>query len=128
MEPPDPGGTASPEVGQYVTIESSMDTDASVSSIKTSRKRIRPSRMCKHCNKKRRKHGRINKEHDCACSQADDTWEKCQVRLDRLPPTCKNCSASANGERNDLSHNAFSSECPERTKWDAIARSRISYC
>ncbi|XP_048484022.1 uncharacterized protein LOC125490052 [Plutella xylostella] len=72
----------------------------------------------------------ICRETEDLCSHCGGkhTWEKCQVRLDRLPPTCKNCSASANGERNDLSHNAFSSECPERTKWDAIARSRISYC
>lgn len=87
MEPPDPGGTASPEVGQYVTIESSMDTDASVSSIKTSRKRIRPSRMCKHCNKKRRKHGRINKEHDCACSQADAIVEPSTQSAPQIVPT-----------------------------------------
>lgn len=40
-------------------------------------------------------------------------------------PTCINC-VHAKVERSD--HNAFSSECPIRRRWDALARASVAYC
>lgn len=54
-------------------------------------------------------------------------WEKCPSRTEGKPPTCRNCS-KAHGESSDIAHNAFSDQCREKQKWDAIARSRITYC
>lgn len=75
MDPPDdPGGTLPPEVGHYITVsnnDTSVDTDGSVSTTSTKRKRVstRPI-ICKHCNKKRRKSG--GKRHnDCSCGEVE---------------------------------------------------------
>ncbi|XP_072948187.1 uncharacterized protein [Epargyreus clarus] len=70
----------------------------------------------------------VCKEKDQACSYCGEThtWEKCPSRLKQKPPACVNCRR-ATGKSNET-HQAFSDECPERRKWDAIARSRISYC
>lgn len=75
-DPEDPGGTA-PDIGYAVTIDNmtsntdvSIDTDCSIISIDGSVKRRKiSSRICKHCNKRRRKHGekKLNDVH-CHCS------------------------------------------------------------
>lgn len=61
------------------------------------------------------------------CSHCGDphTWQKCPARAERRPPTCRNCVTA---KMPDCAHNAFNSQCPERQKWDSIARSRVSYC
>lgn len=80
-EPPDPGGTV-PPAGAFVTIcsnESGMDTDCSVS--KRHLKRTRSYKICKQCNKRKRKHG-SESGHDCGCS------EESHVALSpKIPPT-----------------------------------------
>lgn len=70
-EPPDPGGSVPPAVN-FVTIEgdeSGMDTDISVSSITKSRKRSYSQKICKQCNKKKRKHLGNQKDIGCACKE-----------------------------------------------------------
>ncbi|XP_050563644.1 uncharacterized protein LOC126913017 [Spodoptera frugiperda] len=67
------------------------------------------------------------KEHLCSHCGDPHTWEKCPNRLSNKPPTCRNC-LRAQGVGPETTHNAFSEVCRERQKWDAIARSRISYC
>lgn len=59
--------------------------------------------------------------HCCGPHMRDD----CPSRAE--PPTCVNC-ARAKYTGGALAHAAFSGECPERQKWDAIARSRVAYC
>lgn len=71
-DPPDPGGGNPQDVASYVTVESSMDTDTSVSK---SRKRIKLNKICKNCHKKKRRnhHGAPLKETDCSCIGACDS-------------------------------------------------------
>lgn len=49
----------------------------------------------------------------------------CADRLAGAPPSCRNCSKA---ELARVEHNAFSGDCPVRKRWDAIARSAVSYC
>lgn len=81
MDPPvDPGGTFPPytNVANFVTIsnveESSMDTDCSVGSSQDKsgpkRKRVSERKVCRHCNKKRKKGG-SKTEKDCQCVLAE---------------------------------------------------------
>lgn len=71
-EPPDPGGTIPPAIN-FVTIEcdeSGMDTDNSVNSIKSSsRKRSHCHKICKQCNKKKRKNLGNQKDKGCSCME-----------------------------------------------------------
>lgn len=69
----------------------------------------------------------ICKEKDDLCSHCGEAhlWEKCAIRIEGKPPNCKNCQ-EAHGE--SRAHNAFNGLCPERQRWDAIARSRVAYC
>lgn len=88
-EPPDPGDTV-PQVSHYITVdnnqlhcESSMDTDVSsvnnvstVNNTKPLRKRTNALiRICKHCNKKRRRQGKTNKDTDCSCINDDNNCD-----------------------------------------------------
>lgn len=41
------------------------------------------------------------------------------------PPSCRNCHQA---KLDDIQHNAFSTDCITRRKWDKIARSSVSYC
>lgn len=50
---------------------------------------------------------------------------ECADWLAKATPNCVNC-VKARMDRND--HSAFSSECPVRRRWEAIARSAVSYC
>lgn len=65
-----------------------------------------PLEVCSHC-------GGPHMKADCA------DW------LAEAPPSCCNCRR-AKIERVD--HNAFSTDCPVRRKWEALARSTIAYC
>lgn len=69
---------------------------------------------------------RENKDFCCYCS-GTHTGRDCPVRANSGPPTCINC-VRAKREKADLAHVAFRETCPERQRWDFIARSRISYC
>lgn len=68
-EPPDPGGFVPPACN-YVTIqsnnESGMETDGSTSSRTLKRSRTH-TRVCKHCNKRRKHHGSEGRSSDCNC-------------------------------------------------------------
>lgn len=59
------------------------------------------------------------------CGEAH-SWEKCRQRQEDSPPCCKNCIRAQT--TTPKTHTAYSDDCPERQKWDAIARSRVSYC
>lgn len=90
MEPPDPGGTSP---AYFVTIsnsvsenESSMDTDGSVNKI--SRKRSR--KICKLCNKKKRKHHNSSSDETiteigCHCRESDSSNEN-TAKITNLNP------------------------------------------
>ncbi|CAK1592794.1 unnamed protein product [Parnassius mnemosyne] len=50
---------------------------------------------------------------------------ECADWLSGEAPSCKNC-IKAKMDRND--HNAFSSDCPVRRRWETLARSTVAYC
>lgn len=50
---------------------------------------------------------------------------ECPDRLVGTVPVCKNCIRA---DIQQSGHNAFSSECPVRRKWDALARASVAYC
>lgn len=73
-------------------------------------------------------HGRrFCKEATEKCSHCGGPHLKtaCADWMAGAPPTCTNC-VHAKAERPD--HNAFSSECPIRRRWDALARASVAYC
>lgn len=65
-----------------------------------------PADLCSHC-------GGPHLRVDCAEMVAG------------IPPSCRNCCKA---KMENTAHNAFSRECPTRKKWDALARSTVSYC
>ncbi|KAG6446302.1 hypothetical protein O3G_MSEX004378 [Manduca sexta] len=73
-EPLDPGGDV-PQPSHFITIEtaSSLDTDCSVSNT-NKRKRIRLSKVCKICNKKKRKNAMAvdSGRTECRCEDSDE--------------------------------------------------------
>lgn len=77
-QPPDPGGTFVPPAGCYLTIpntqhEESLDTDCSTYSNKAAKRKIYSHSVCKHCNKKRRRHGK-SKVDDCKCEESTSSF------------------------------------------------------
>lgn len=50
---------------------------------------------------------------------------ECANWLADVPPSCSNCT---HAKLDRVDHNAFSSECPIRRKWEALARATIAYC
>lgn len=50
---------------------------------------------------------------------------ECENWTTQTTPTCCNCHRA---KMESTDHNAFSSDCPIRKKWDAIARSTVAYC
>lgn len=65
----------------------------------------------------------------CSYCGEQHSWEKCPNRKIGAQPMCKNClQAQPNMAIQAPAHTAFSFECPERQKWDTIARSRVAYC
>lgn len=99
-DPPDPGGGGLQDVGLNITVEdfessSAMDTeDGSVSRSNNSekkRKRVRANRqkVCKHCNKKRRKHHSStvsDKDKVNSCQCVDDILELENNNIDDKSP------------------------------------------
>ncbi|KAL4718899.1 hypothetical protein ACJJTC_018008, partial [Scirpophaga incertulas] len=49
---------------------------------------------------------------------------ECEQKQAGTTPKCVNCEAAKTG---DNAHNAFSTCCPIRRKWDSIARARVAY-
>ncbi|KAL4720429.1 hypothetical protein ACJJTC_000137 [Scirpophaga incertulas] len=49
---------------------------------------------------------------------------ECEAQKKGETPKCVNCTKANNS---DTSHNAFSSCCPIKQKWDSIARARVAY-
>lgn len=72
-----------------------------------------PRRMCS------------SKEVSCAHCGGAHMRADCPNRT--AMPSCTNC-VRANHAESASAHVAFSDDCPERRKWDAIARSRVAYC
>ncbi|KAL4715454.1 hypothetical protein ACJJTC_015357 [Scirpophaga incertulas] len=77
-DPPDPGGSI-PSVACNVTVmsqdESSADTDHTIvdwAIPSNSRKRSKTAKICKHCNKKKRKHKMAGKSEGCLCVDSDE--------------------------------------------------------
>lgn len=62
--------------------------------------------VCSHC-------GGPHMKVDCA------DW------LAEVPPSCCNCRRA---KLEGAEHNAFSTDCPVRRKWEALARSTVAYC
>lgn len=50
---------------------------------------------------------------------------QCAEWLANGVPTCRNC---AKAKLDKTEHNAFSSECPVRRRWDTLARTTVAYC
>lgn len=61
----------------------------------------------------------------CSHCGGDHTLRDCSGRAEGRPASCINC---VRAHREEQTHNAFSDECRERQRWDAMARSRITYC
>ncbi|KAL0809147.1 hypothetical protein ABMA28_011382 [Loxostege sticticalis] len=61
----------------------------------------------------------------CSHCAGPHLGSECADRQAGKPPTCVNCQ-SAKMDRAD--HNAFSSDCPVRRRWEALARSAVQYC
>ncbi|KAL4707827.1 hypothetical protein ACJJTC_001773 [Scirpophaga incertulas] len=120
-DPPDPGGSVlstdqflSPQVAYNVTLmsheESSVDTDQTVSTImdwsaSTNRKRSKCSKICKNCNKKKRKHKMAGKSDGCLCTESDDIISKKSnntITSDKqcAPSTLPSSESGALGENN----------------------------
>ncbi|CAK1578892.1 unnamed protein product [Parnassius mnemosyne] len=70
---------------------------------------------------------RICTETTDVCSHCGGPHLKteCADWLSGAIPECRNCN-KANHDRKD--HNAFSSDCPVRRKWEVLARSTVAYC
>jgi hypothetical protein len=73
-------------------------------------------------------HGRrLCKEPADLCSHCSGPHLRadCPERLAGEPPVCKNCTAV---KIKKCDHNAFSSECTVRRRWDGLARESVAYC
>lgn len=62
-----------------------------------------------------------------ACSHCGGSHLRanCEEWLAGAIPSCRNC-VRAKMDRRD--HNAFSTDCPVRRKWESLARSAVAYC
>lgn len=73
-------------------------------------------------------HGkRFCKETADLCSHCGGPHLKteCADWFASVPPSCHNCTKA---KMDQVDHNAFSSDCPIRRKWDRLARSAVAYC
>ncbi|CAH2085314.1 unnamed protein product [Euphydryas editha] len=70
---------------------------------------------------------RFCKEPADGCSHCGGLHHKaeCAEWVAGVPPTCRNCKKA---KLESFEHNAFSSSCPVRKRWDELARSAVSYC
>lgn len=86
-EPPDPGG-ANLQVGYNVVVDSDMDTDASSSFSISDRKRVlKGQKICKMCNKKRKKNNGGGYECDCTVQNISVIPDKQEINVgkDKAP-------------------------------------------
>lgn len=66
----DPSGGSGLPVGYNVVIDdSSMDTEGSIPM--SDRKRVKPRKICRHCNKNVGRDGKPVSLHYCQCSESD---------------------------------------------------------
>lgn len=65
----------------------------------------------------------------CSYCGKSHKWEDCLSRKQGKPPTCINCANNTKeqGPQPEAEHQAHSTECPTRHKWDNIARAKITY-
>lgn len=70
---------------------------------------------------------RLCKETTDICSHCGGPHLKsaCELWTVDATPSCRNCAAA---KLANVEHNAFSSECPVRRRWDALARTSVAYC
>lgn len=81
-----------------------------------------PLLQCFRCLKFSHRAHECTNEISCGyCADSHDTRE-CPNR--NGAPKCCNC-LSSNGP---MQHPAYSAECPEKQKWDRIARAAVTYC
>ena len=73
-------------------------------------------------------HGRrFCRETEPKCSHCGGLHmkDKCPDWLAGAAPSCCNCVTA---KLDTANHGAFSTECPVRRKWDALARAKVAYC
>lgn len=63
----------------------------------------------------------------CNHCGGEHAGKDCSLKHEPESLKCANC-ARARRDAAELKHSAYSTDCPERQKWDNIARSRIQYC
>ncbi|KAL0838620.1 hypothetical protein ABMA28_016705 [Loxostege sticticalis] len=110
-EPDDPGGGSIPQASNFVTISDNipiMDTDTNIDTdgsenLNAKRKRTSARKVCKHCNKKRRKHHKTSiygpfNEFECQCTNE---------------PSNPNCTSSA--PTNFSNKQVNDTHCPTQT-------------
>lgn len=72
---------------------------------------------------------KVCREEKDRCGHCGETHASDKCPKKGNPPCCRNCSQSKTKYTDlELQHNALHGDCPERLKWDAIARSKIAYC
>lgn len=61
----------------------------------------------------------------CSHCGGEHKKSECPGWLTRDTPECCNCTKA---KLENYQHNAFSSECPVRRRWETLARSTVAYC
>ncbi|KAL0811148.1 hypothetical protein ABMA28_009581 [Loxostege sticticalis] len=61
----------------------------------------------------------------CAHCGGPHLRSECAEWLAAAAPTCKNCIRA---KMSNTEHNAFSADCPVRSRWEMMARSTVAYC
>ncbi|KAL0822877.1 hypothetical protein ABMA28_004869 [Loxostege sticticalis] len=61
----------------------------------------------------------------CTHCGGPHTRNECADFLAAEPPKCCNCVAA---KIDNDEHNAYSTECPVRRRWEALARAKVQYC
>ncbi|KAL0852502.1 hypothetical protein ABMA27_006372 [Loxostege sticticalis] len=61
----------------------------------------------------------------CTHCGGPHTRNECADWLSAAPPRCCNCSAA---KIENVEHTVYSSECPTRRRWEALARAKVQYC
>lgn len=64
-------------------------------------------------------------EPKCSHCGGPHMKDKCPDWLAGAAPSCCNCVTA---KLDTVNHGAFSTECPVRRKWDALARAKVAYC
>ncbi|KAL4702166.1 hypothetical protein ACJJTC_011506 [Scirpophaga incertulas] len=53
---------------------------------------------------------------------------ECEDWMAGMAPRCCNCASAKKTQAGEGEHNAFSSDCPIRRRWEMAARAKIAYC